>query len=103
MIKIIFLNRKTVKKVGKFLSLRLSERYLSETVHNTIWFQGLYLIISTHSITIDVFSDDFISENDLKDILKQSLKDEHPYILCYNGLQYYVDDYNANENLLQIL
>lgn len=103
MIKIIFSNKRTVKKVGKILSTFLSERYLSETIHNTIWFKGLYLIISTHTITIDVFNDDFISEKDLKDILKLSLKNEFSYILCYGDLQYYVDDFNANEKLLQTL
>lgn len=103
MIKIIFSNRKKVKKVGNFLNTLLSEKSSSEMIHNTIWFKGLYLKISSHTIVIDVFNNDFISEKEIKDILRYSLKNEHSYILCYNELQFYIDNANANEKMLQAL
>ena len=103
MIKIIFSNRKTVKKVGKILNALLSEKYSSETIHNTIWFNGLFLKISSHTIAIDVFNNDLISEEEIKDILKYSLKNEYSYILCYNELQFYIDNLNANRKMLQAL
>lgn len=103
MIKIIFPKRKTVKKVGTILNKLLSEKYSSETIHNTIWFKGLYLKISSHTIIIDIFSNNFILEDEVKEILKHSLKNEHSYILCYNELQFYIDNLNTNYKILQTL
>ena len=103
MIKIIFSNRKTVKKVGKILNSLLSEKYSSETIHNTIWYKGLYLKIFSRAILIDVFNNDFISEEEIKYILKYSLRGEHSYILCYNELQFFIDNLNANEKMFQEL
>lgn len=103
MIKIIFSNRKTVKKVGKTLNTLLSEKYSFETIHNTVWYKGLYLKVSSKTIVIDVFNNEFISEEEIKNILKYSLKSKHSYILCYNELQFYIDNLNANEKMFQAL
>lgn len=103
MIKIMFSNKKTVKRVRKILTILLSKKCSSETIHNTIWYNGLCLIISSYTIKIDVFNNDFITDEEMKDILKESLKKECSYILCYNGLQFYIDNLNANEKVLEVL
>lgn len=102
MIKIIFPHKKTVKKVGKILNALLGEKHASETIYNTIWFKGLYLKITSHMIVIDVLNSAFISEKEIKDILKQSLKNERSYILYYTGLYFYIDSKNVNEKFLQV-
>lgn len=79
----------------------LSEKYQSETIHNTIWFKGLYLKISSYSIIIDIFNEDFIQEEEIKELLKYSLRNVHSYILCYNELQYYIENLNINKKILQ--
>lgn len=105
MIKIILDNKRTTKKVWKSLNCFLKEKYFSETIHNTTWFDYLYLKIYSYActITINIFNSKFVSDEVIKEVLKESLKDESSFILYYNDLLFFVDSLSSNEKVFKDL
>lgn len=85
MIKIYFFSQSAARKSRKRLCNLLCEKFPSETIHHTTWFQGMYLKQRQKTITIDVFYPNLIADQEMIDILNTTLNDERSYIICYHG------------------
>lgn len=85
MIKIHFFSQSAARKSWERLCNLLCEKFPSETIHHTTWFQGMYLKQRQKTITIDVFHPNLIADQEMIDILNTTLNDECSYVMCYNG------------------
>lgn len=85
MIKIYFSSQSAARKSRKKMSKLLCEKFPSETTHDTIWFQSMYLKQRQKTITIDVFHPNLIANQELIDILNIALTDQSSYVMYYYG------------------
>lgn len=85
MIKIYFSSQSAARKSRKRMCKLLCEKFPSETIRNTIWFQSMYLKQRQKTITIDVFHPNLIANQELLDILNIALTNQSSYVMYYYG------------------